>query len=152
MRRGGTATAGAGDATKISDIQRLADTASAVHGGIDILCANAGYGATKAGQLGFMRTACSELAKYSITVKAVATRKHSDRGVERDRTGRCAFDGRSVPLKRLGTVEDVGYAAPFLASQEASDINGQTITVDGGQFLPAGREFCRFNRRSPIVN
>jgi 3-oxoacyl-[acyl-carrier protein] reductase len=42
----------------------------------------------------------------------------------------------SVPLKRLGTVEDVGYAAMFLASQEASYITGQTIIVDGGQILP----------------
>jgi 3-oxoacyl-[acyl-carrier protein] reductase len=42
----------------------------------------------------------------------------------------------SVPPKRLGTVEDVGYAALFLASQEASYITGQTIIVDGGQILP----------------
>ena len=41
-RAGGTATACTGDVTKISDIQMLADTAAAVHGGIDILCANAG--------------------------------------------------------------------------------------------------------------
>ena len=37
---GGTATACAGDVTKIHDMQRVADTSAAVHGGIDILCAN----------------------------------------------------------------------------------------------------------------
>ena len=42
----------------------------------------------------------------------------------------------SIPLKRLGTVEDIGYAALFLASKEAAFITGQTIIVDGGQVLP----------------
>ena len=42
----------------------------------------------------------------------------------------------SIPLKKLGIVEDVGYAALFLASKEASYITGQTIIVDGGQTLP----------------
>ena len=42
----------------------------------------------------------------------------------------------SVPLKKLGTVEDIGYAALFLASKEAAYITGQTIIVDGGQILP----------------
>jgi len=42
----------------------------------------------------------------------------------------------SIPLKKLGTVEDIGYAALFLASKEAGYITGQTIVVDGGQTLP----------------
>ena len=42
----------------------------------------------------------------------------------------------SIPLKKLGTVEDIGYAALFLASKEAAYITGQTIVVDGGQILP----------------
>jgi 3-oxoacyl-[acyl-carrier protein] reductase len=42
----------------------------------------------------------------------------------------------SVPLKKLGDVEDIGHAALFLASREAGYITGQTIIVDGGQILP----------------
>ena len=42
----------------------------------------------------------------------------------------------AVPLRRLGTTDDVGYAAAFLASSEAGFITGQTIVVDGGQVLP----------------
>ena len=42
----------------------------------------------------------------------------------------------SVPLRRLGTVDEIGYAALFLATDEAADITGQTIVVDGGQVLP----------------
>ena len=43
---------------------------------------------------------------------------------------------RMIPVKRLGTVEDIGHAALFLASDEAGYVNGQAIVVDGGQVLP----------------
>jgi len=42
----------------------------------------------------------------------------------------------SVPLGRLGTVDDIAAAVLFLASDEAAFITGQTIVVDGGQTLP----------------
>jgi 3-oxoacyl-[acyl-carrier protein] reductase len=46
----------------------------------------------------------------------------------------------SIPLRRLGTVDDIGYAALFLASDEAGYITGQTIVLDGGQVLPESLE------------
>ncbi|HYJ17797.1 MAG TPA: 3-oxoacyl-ACP reductase FabG [Burkholderiales bacterium] len=98
------------------------------------------YGATKAGQLGFMRTACIELAKYGITVNAVLpgnviTEGLAGLGEEYQRTM-----AASVPLKRLGTVEEIGNAAAFFASQEAAYITGQTLIVDGGQIVPESLE------------
>ncbi len=42
----------------------------------------------------------------------------------------------SIPLGHLGDLDDVGYAALFLATDEAKFITGQTIVVDGGQTLP----------------
>ena len=42
----------------------------------------------------------------------------------------------SIPLKRLGTVGEIGHARAFLASEEAGFITGQTLVVDGGQTLP----------------
>jgi len=98
------------------------------------------YGATKCGQLGFMRTACMELAKYGITVNAVLpgniiTEGLADLGEDYLRTM-----AESIPLKRLGTVEDIGNAALFLASKEAGYITGQTIIVDGGQIIPESLE------------
>lgn len=98
------------------------------------------YGATKAGQLGFMRTACIELAKYGITVNAVLpgniiTEGLAGMGEEYQRSM-----AASVPLKRLGTVEDIGYAALYFASKEAAYVTGQTIIVDGGQILPESLE------------
>lgn len=98
------------------------------------------YGATKAGQLGFMRTACIELAKYGITVNAVmpgniVTEGLAGMGEEYQRSM-----AASVPLKKLGQVEDIGYAALYFASREANYVTGQTIIVDGGQILPESLE------------
>jgi 3-oxoacyl-[acyl-carrier protein] reductase len=42
----------------------------------------------------------------------------------------------AVPQGRLGDVADIGYAALFFATDEASYITGQTLVVDGGQLLP----------------
>ena len=94
------------------------------------------YAASKAGQLGLMRTASIELARYGTTVNAVlpgniATEGLVDLGEEYRQSMAVA-----IPLKRLGSVEDVGNAVLFFASHEAGYITGQTIVVDGGQTLP----------------
>lgn len=94
------------------------------------------YGASKAGQLGFMRTACIELAKYAITVNSVLPGNILTEGLIALGPEYEQSMAASIPLKKLGTVEDIGYAALFLASREAKYITGQTIIVDGGQILP----------------
>src|SRR5262249_8104187 len=98
------------------------------------------YGATKAGMLGFMRTAAIELARHNITINAVLpgnirTEGLIDLGADYLRRMEAA-----IPLGKLGEVEDVGYAALFLASDEARFITGQTLIVDGGQVLPESPE------------
>lgn len=98
------------------------------------------YGATKAGQLGFMRTACIELAKYGITVNAVMPGNIMTEGLQGLGEDYLKTMAASIPLKRLGDVEDIGNAAAFFASKEAAYITGQTIIVDGGQILPESLE------------
>jgi len=187
------------DVTNPDDCRRAVETAVERHGGLDIVCANAGifpsgrleeltpddiehvlavnfkgtvfviqaalpaltasghgrviitssitgpitgypgwshYGASKAAQLGFLRTAAMELAPKQITINAVMPGNIITEGLaglgEEYRNTMAA----SIPMKRLGTVEDVGNAALFLASKEAGYITGQTIIVDGGQILP----------------
>jgi 3-oxoacyl-[acyl-carrier protein] reductase len=44
----------------------------------------------------------------------------------------------SVPLKRLGSVDDIGHAAVYFASREAAYVTGQTIIVDGGSTIGVG--------------
>ena len=94
------------------------------------------YGASKAGQLGFLRTAAMELARYGTTINAVLPGNIMTEGLAD--LGQGWLDGMAaaVPLKRLGAVADIGNAALFFASDEAGYITGQQIVVDGGQILP----------------
>jgi 3-oxoacyl-[acyl-carrier protein] reductase len=200
---GGSVTALAADVTDPEGCAAFAAAATERHGGIDVLCANAGvfperkladlsvadidevlginlkgsilsvqaclpelarsgrgrviltssitgpitgfpgwshYGASKAGQLGFMRTAAIELARDKITVNAVLPGNVMTEGLaelgEDDIRGMEA----SVPLGNLGTVADIGHACLFFASDEASYITGQALTIDGGQVLPESLE------------
>jgi 3-oxoacyl-[acyl-carrier protein] reductase len=94
------------------------------------------YAASKAGQLGFVRTAAIELAPHHITVNAVLPGNILTEGVEALGPEYIARMTSAIPQRRLGSVEDVAYAALFLASDEAGFITGQTIVVDGGQVLP----------------
>jgi 3-oxoacyl-[acyl-carrier protein] reductase len=98
------------------------------------------YGASKSGQLGFMRTACIELAKYGVTMNAVLPGNIITEGLEGLGEDYLETMAASIPLKKLGRVEDIGNAALFLASREAAYITGQTIIVDGGQILPESLE------------
>jgi 3-oxoacyl-[acyl-carrier protein] reductase len=90
------------------------------------------YSASKAGLIGLTKSAAKELAPRGITVNAVApgyiatdmTAALSDEAKE-------GFLGR-VLIKRPGTPEDVASAVSFLASDEASYITGQVLSVDGG--------------------
>ena len=98
------------------------------------------YGASKAGQLGFIRTAAIELAKYNITVNAVMPGNIMTEGLQGMGEDYLLQMAASIPLKRLGEVEDIGNAAFYFASEGAGYVTGQTIIVDGGQILPESLE------------
>ncbi|KXX60913.1 3-oxoacyl-ACP reductase FabG [Rhodococcus sp. LB1] len=93
------------------------------------------YGASKAAQLGFVRTAAMELARRKITINAVLPGNIKTEGL--DGMGQQYLDrmAAAVPQGRLGAVADIGNAALFLATDEAGYITGQTLVVDGGQVL-----------------
>ena len=93
------------------------------------------YGASKAGQLGFMRSACIEFAKYGITVNAVMPGNVMTEGLAGMGEAYLQTMTASIPLKCLGSVEDIGYAALYFASKEAAYVTGQTLVVDGGQVV-----------------
>ena len=197
---GGTASGFSADVTKEGDMHAMAAAAADRHGGIDVLCSNAGifpqshlenmsgdewdlvlntnlkgtflsvksclphlknsdggrivltsstitgypgwthYGASKSGQLGFMKTACMEFAKYGITINAVMPGNIVTEGLDELGEDYLETMAASIPLKRLGSVEDIGNAALFFASREAGYITGQTIVVDGGQTIPESVE------------
>lgn len=93
------------------------------------------YSASKAGIIGFTKSLAREVASRNVLVNAVApgfiatdmTSVLSDSVKENINT--------QIPLKRMGTPEDVANLVKFLASEQASYITGQTINVDGGMVM-----------------
>ncbi len=87
------------------------------------------YSASKAGLIGATRSLAQELAKRQITVNCVAPG-----WIETDMLGDADRDALAaiVPMRRLGTPEDVAAAVSFLFSSGASYITGQALSVNGG--------------------
>ena len=90
------------------------------------------YSASKAGQVGLMRSLCKEVAKRGITVNCVspgfiATELLDDLPDELVKSYK-----KSVPARRFGKTEEVAAAVTFLASDDASYITGATLDVTGG--------------------
>ncbi|MDD2205373.1 MAG: 3-oxoacyl-[acyl-carrier-protein] reductase [Bacteroidales bacterium] len=90
------------------------------------------YVATKAGLIGMTKTLAKELGRKGITVNAVAPGF-----IETEMVAKMPEDvlngmRAKVPVGRLGQPEDIAATFAFLASDEASYINGTVISVDGG--------------------
>lgn len=98
------------------------------------------YGASKAAQQGFMRSAALEVARDGITINGVLPGNILTEGLKEQGQEYVDQMTRSVPVLRLGDPRDIGNAAAFLASTEAGYITGQTLIVDGGQILPESPE------------
>jgi 3-oxoacyl-[acyl-carrier protein] reductase len=95
----------------------------------------ANYAASKAGLIGFAKAVAQEVASRNITVNVVAPGL-----IETDMTRAITEDARGewaskIPLKRLGTPDDIASAVCFLASREASYITGQVLAVNGGMYM-----------------
>ena len=193
------ASAFAADVTKLADMEAMAAAAAERHGGIDILCANAGIfpqakiedmtaeqwdevmGTNLKGTFLAVKACLPALSKLGprphrhhlldhrpdhrlsrldalrrleggparlhahrrdrarqtpVTVNAVMPGNIMTEGLDGLGEDYLKTMAASIPLKRLGSVEDIGNAALFFASKEAAYITGQTIVVDGGQILP----------------
>jgi NAD(P)-dependent dehydrogenase (short-subunit alcohol dehydrogenase family) len=94
------------------------------------------YVSSKAGIVGLTRATALELARYRIRVNAIAP-GITDTAQPRYGMSEAELQAaaRQVPLGRMATPEDIAHLAVFLACDEASHITGQTIHVNGGQFL-----------------
>ena len=95
----------------------------------------ANYAASKAGVIGLTRSMAKELASRNITVNAVAPGY-----IETDMTQAMSESAREairaqIPLQRIGHPKDIAEVVAFLASDKASYITGQVISVDGGMTI-----------------
>jgi NAD(P)-dependent dehydrogenase (short-subunit alcohol dehydrogenase family) len=90
------------------------------------------YAAAKAGVIGFSKSLASELAPHKVNVNVIApglidTRMSRARGIEHQRG--------KVIWPRIGTVEDIAWAAAYLASPRAEFITGTVLNVNGGAYM-----------------
>ena len=95
----------------------------------------ANYAASKAGLIGFMKSVALEVASRGITANVVAPGM-----IDTDMTRALTESARDewaakIPLRRLGTSDDIAAAVCFLASDEASYITGQVLAVNGGMYM-----------------
>lgn len=102
------------------------------------------YATTKAALLGFTKSLAAEMVDKGIRVNAILPgyimtpmveemAKETDSNNPEDVVKGIAL---GIPMKRLGTIEELGELAAFLASDESSYITGQGIVIDGGSTLP----------------
>lgn len=96
----------------------------------------ANYSATKSGLVGFSKALAHEVASRGITVNIVAPGFIDTRmtqGLSEKQRSRILA---RVPTGRLGKAQEVAHAVAFLASDNAAYINGETLNVNGGMYMP----------------
>lgn len=93
------------------------------------------YAASKAGIIGFTKSLAKEVASRNILVNAIAPGfiQTSMTDVLKDEIKEEI--AKAIPLKRMGTADDVANLVKFLASEDSSYITGQVINVDGGMLM-----------------
>lgn len=102
------------------------------------LVGNAGqanYAASKAGMIGFSKSLARELARRNINVNCVAPGfidTHMTKVMTEEQQGQTLAQ---IPMGRMGEASEIAHAVLFLASEEASYITGQVLTVDGGMVM-----------------
>jgi NAD(P)-dependent dehydrogenase (short-subunit alcohol dehydrogenase family) len=117
---------------------------SSVTGPMVIDVGDSAYGSTKAAILGLTKALALELAEYNITVNAICPGYILTPGVRQAASESEPGNPQSVidsiaarvPMKRLGTIEELGNLVAFLASDESSYITGTQVVIDGGALLP----------------
>ena len=93
------------------------------------------YSASKAGIIGFTKSLAKELGSRNILINAIAPGFIETKMTEVLKDSVKEEIIKTIPLKRMGTPEDVANVVKFLASEDSKYITGQVINVDGGMLM-----------------
>lgn len=114
---------------------RIINIASIASGQTGVgIAGGAHYTASKGGVIGMSETLAIEWAPFGITVNVIAPGAINTSMIAAAQMPKEAIDTiiARIPLRRIGTPEEVSVAVVFLASKEASYVTGTTVYVDGG--------------------
>ncbi len=101
--------------------------------GIDLKVGNCAYGVSKAAMIAFTKTLAAECGPLGVRVNAICPGlTATDMGAQMEEKAGKEMIARSA-MNRLGRPEEIARAAVFLASDDASFVNGQIVSVDGGR-------------------
>lgn len=95
----------------------------------------ANYAASKAGVIGLTKSIAKEYASRGVTCNAVAPGYISTQMTEALPEATTQAILKQIPIKRLGTPEDVANVVAFLAQEETSYLTGEVIKIDGGMYI-----------------
>ncbi len=111
---------------------------SSVTGPIVSIPGSCAYAATKGAIWGFTKALAIDVAQYNINVNAICPGWIDTPMLRRrpDADSRLKRLATTVPMGRLGTIEELGELVAFLASDESKYITGTPIVIDGGSTLP----------------
>lgn len=96
----------------------------------------ADYNASKFGVVGLTKTLAIDLAPYNIRVNSVnpgLIHTRLTKGVWNNPEVHAAYTNERIPMRRLGTIDEVAACVAFLASDDSSFVTGHSLVVDGGQ-------------------
>jgi 3-oxoacyl-[acyl-carrier protein] reductase len=93
------------------------------------------YGASKGAVISLTRSTARQLGPYGITANAVAPHAVLTRMISYWNEKKKKSMAEKIPLRRLGTVEDISNLIRFLASDESSYITGETVNINGGYYM-----------------
>ncbi len=93
------------------------------------------YGASKGAVISLTRSTARQLGPYGITCNAIAPHAVMTELMKYWDDEKKQRMAESIPVKRLGTSQDMSYLMMFLASDEASFITGETININGGYYM-----------------
>lgn len=93
------------------------------------------YSATKGALIAFTRSLAAEVARFNVRVNAIAPGLIATEMVEAMPEARRETIAKAIPLRRIGSVDDVGAMTEFLLSPGATYVTGQTFVVDGGMTM-----------------
>jgi 3-oxoacyl-[acyl-carrier protein] reductase len=93
------------------------------------------YGASKGAVISLTRSVARQLGPFGVTCNAIAPHAVMTKMMEYWDDAKKAEAAGKIPVKRLGTIQDMSHLMMYLASDEAGFVNGETVNINGGYYM-----------------